>query len=186
MTRLSSFVTLSLDGYYATPNGDLSWAHRSDPEFDAFVAGNAQGNGALLFGRVTYDMMVSYWPTPAANANAPAVAEGMNRSTKYVASRSLERASWANTTLLEGELTSAVEKLKRTSTQPLVILGSASLVRQLSDAELIDEYQIVVAPVALGAGRSLFTGLVRPLSLELGETRRFPNGNLFLRYTRAR
>lgn len=182
MATLSSFMTLSLDGYFARSNGDLSWFHRSDPEFSAFVADNAQGNGVLLFGRVTYEMMSSYWPTEAARANAPAVADGMNRRSKFVVSRSLSRATWENSQLLQGELTASVEKLKRESQQPIVILGSASLVTQLSDAALIDEYQVVVVPIALGEGRSLFSGLKRELPLSLVETRKFSNGNVFLRY----
>lgn len=186
MTTLSSFMTLSLDGYYARPNGDMSWAHRDDPEFNAWVADNAQSGGSLLFGRVTYEMMLSYWPTPAARENAPAVADGMNRASKFVVSRTLERATWTNTSLVQGELTSAIEKLKRESKRPIVILGSGSLVTALSDARLIDEYQIVVAPVALGAGRSLFAGLKRELPLKLVDTRKFSNGNVFLRYAPER
>jgi dihydrofolate reductase len=186
MAKLSCFMTLSLDGYFARTNGDMIWAHREDPEFSAFVARNAQSDGALLFGRVTYEMMASYWPTGAAHANAPEVAEGMNRAAKYVVSRTLERVSWSNTTLLEGELESGVAKLKRESERPIVTLGSASLVKALAEAALLDEYLIVVGPIALGAGRSLFAGMKRDLGLQLVETRRFANGNVFLRYTPER
>lgn len=186
MTKLSSFMTLSLDGYFARPDGNLDFAHRRDPEFDAFVADNAQSGGNLLFGRVTYEMMLAYWPTPMAQANTPAVADGMNRARKFVASRTLEQASWTNTTVLAGPLASAVEKLKHDAQKPIVILGSGSLVTQLSDAGLIDEYQVVLAPVALGAGRSLFGGMKRDLSLRLTETRKFANGNVFLRYAAVR
>jgi dihydrofolate reductase len=164
----------------------MTWAHREDPEFSAFVAKNAQSDGALLFGRVTYEMMASYWPTAAAHANAPEVADGMTRARKFVASRTLGGVTWSNTTLLKGALVEEVAALKRASEQPIVTLGSASLVMALSDAGLIDEYQIVVAPIALGAGRSLFAGMKRELPLELEETRRFPNGNVFLRYARER
>ncbi len=186
MVKLSSFMTLSLDGYYSRPDGDLGFAHRRDPEFDAFVADNARSGGNLLFGRVTYEMMLAYWPTPAARADLPVVAEGMNRASKFVVSRTLENASWQNTTVLKGSLVSEIEQLKRDAKQPIVILGSASLVTELSDAGLIDEYQIVLAPVALGAGRSLFAGMKRELSLHLNETRKFSNGNVFLRYAKAR
>lgn len=186
MVKLSSFMTLSLDGYYSRANGDVRFTHRNDPEFDAFVADNAQSGGNLLFGRVTYEMMLAYWPTPAAHAAMPLVADGMNRASKFVVSRTLEQASWANTTLLKGSLVNEIEQLKRDAKQPIVILGSASLVTQLSDAGLIDEYQIVLAPVALGAGRSLFAGMKRELALELTETRKFSNGNVFLRYASAR
>ncbi|HSU38300.1 MAG TPA: dihydrofolate reductase family protein [Polyangiaceae bacterium] len=186
MAKLVSFMTLSVDGYYSRPDGDLGFAHRSDPEFDAFVADNARSGGNLLFGRVTYEMMLAYWPTPAAHANMPVVADGMKRASKFVTSRTLKDASWANTTLLKGPLVNEIEQLKRDAKQPIVILGSASLVTQLSDAGLIDEYQIVLAPVALGAGRSLFAGMQRELALELTETRKFSNGNVFLRYASAR
>ena len=186
MEKLSSFMTLSLDGYYSRPDGDLGFAHRGDPEFDAFVADNAKGGGNLLFGRITYEMMLAYWPTAAARTNAPAVADGMNRATKFVVSRTLTQASWENTTLLKGALVTEIEKLKRDAKQPIVILGSASLVTQLSDARLIDEYQIVLAPIALGAGRSLFGGMQRELALRLTETRKFSNGNVFLRYVTPR
>ncbi len=182
MAKLSCFMMSSLDGYYARPDGSLAWAYRRDAEYDAFVAGNAQSEGTLLFGRTTYEQMKAYWPTPAARAHQPEVAEGMNRRSKFVVSRTLERADWENTQILRGELVPAVERLKRESQAAVVILGSASLVTQLSEARLIDEYQIALNPVALGAGRTLFAGLARDLELSLIESRTFENGIVSLRY----
>ncbi len=161
----------------------MPWAHRRDPENDAFAAGNAQSRGALLFGRVTFEQMRAFWPTPAARAARPAVAGGLNRARQFVVSRSLERPDWENTEILSGELVPAVERLKRESDRTIVILGGASLVAQLSDARLIGEYRIVVNPVAIGAGRSLFAGIKADLELSLVETRSFKHGVVFARYS---
>lgn len=182
MGRLVAFTNVTLDGYFSGPNGDLGWAKRnSDPEYDAFVADNANSDGALLLGRITYDMMASYWPTPQAARNDPTLAERMNRLPKVVFSRTLTRASWSNTTLLKGDLSSEVRKLKQSGSD-LAILGSGSIVAQLTKEGLIDEYQVVINPVVLGQGKMLFEGLAGPLDLSLTKTRSFGNGNVFLCY----
>jgi dihydrofolate reductase len=180
--RLVAFTNVTLDGYFSGPDGDLGWAKRnSDPEYDAFVADNAKSGGTLLLGRITYDMMASYWPTPDAARAAPVVAERMNRLPKVVFSRTLSRPSWSNTTLLKGDLPGEVKKLKQSGTD-LAILGSGSIVAQLTKHALIDEYQMVMNPVVLGQGRTLFEGIASPLSLSLTKTRSFRNGNVFLCY----
>jgi dihydrofolate reductase len=184
MRTLSSFTQVTLDGYFTGRNGDLSWAHegQQDAEWNAFVAENASGNGPLLFGRVTYELMVKYWPTPVARENDPVVAEGMNSLPKVVFSRTLDKASWSNTRLVKGDLVAEVRKLKQETGEGMAILGSGSIVSQLAQAGLIDEYQIVVKPVALGAGRTLFEGIKQKLSLKLTKTRSFTNGNVLLSY----
>ena len=184
MRKLSSFTQVTLDGYFTGRNGDLSWAHegQQDAEWNAFVAENASGNGPLLFGRVTYELMVSYWPTPAARENDPVVAEGMNSLPKVVFSRTLDQASWSNTRLVRGDLVTEVRKLKQEPGEGMAILGSGSIVSQLAQAGLIDEYQIVVKPVALGGGRTLFDGIKQKLSLKLAKMRSFTNGNVLLSY----
>jgi dihydrofolate reductase len=164
---------------------DFAYAGADDPEWKEFVSGNASGSGALLFGRVTYDMMASWWPTPQAKAAMPAVAEGMNRSVKYVVSRTMTDASWNNTTVLKGDLVSAIRSLKRSDGPGIVILGSGSIVAQLAAAALIDRYQFVVKPVVLGAGRSMFAGLPAPVELKPMSTRIFGNGSVLLGYERA-
>jgi dihydrofolate reductase len=187
MRRLTVFNNVSLDGYFVDAKGGMDFAYRNadDPEWKEFVSGNASGNGALLFGRVTYDMMASFWPTPQAKATMPAVADGMNRMAKYVVSRTMTDADWSNTTVLGGELVSAVRALKRSEGPDMVILGSGSIVAQLAPARVIDEYQLVVKPVVLGGGRSMFAGLPAPVELKPTRTRTFGNGSVLLCYEPA-
>jgi len=182
MRRLVVFNQVTLDGYIADMHGDMSWAHKDDAEWTAFAAENASGGGVLLLGRITYELMASYWPTPAARANAPAVAEGMNRMQKVVFSRTLDRASWQNTTLVKGDIVTAVRRMKNEPGPGMAILGSGSIVSQLTQARLIDEYQIVVNPVVLGKGKTMFDGIKDKLALSLTKTRAFGNGNVVLWY----
>ena len=184
MPKLVVFNQVTLDGYFSGANGDLSWAHKdgNDKEWDEFVAENASGGGRLLFGRVTYELMASYWPTPVAARNDPIVAEGMNRMPKVVFSRTLDKASWSNTKLLKGDLAQEVRKLKREPGEDIAILGSGSIVSQLTQERLIDEYQIVVNPVVLGEGKTMFGGVTNKLTLKHTRTRAFGNGNVLLCY----
>ena len=184
MRRLTVFNNVSVDGYFVDAQGRMDFAYRGsdDPEWNEFVSGNASGEGALLFGRVTYEMMAGFWPTPQATATMPTVAEGMNRMAKYVVSRTMRDASWNNTTVLKGELVSSVRALKQSAGPDVVILGSGSVVAQLAPAGLIDEYQLVVKPVVLGAGRTMFDGLPAPVSLAPTRTRAFANGSILLCY----
>jgi dihydrofolate reductase len=183
MRKLLVFNSITADGYFTDKNGDMSWAHRpSDPEWDEFVAGNAQSGGELLFGRVTYDMMAGFWPTPAAAQSFPEVAEGMNKSPKVVFSRKLDKVSWENTRLLKGDLADEVRKLKEESGDHLVIMGSGSIIAQLALEKVIDQYQMVVNPLVLGAGRTMFDGLQEKLNLKLTNSRAFQNGNVLLTY----
>jgi dihydrofolate reductase len=158
MPRLIVFNSVTLDGYFTGMNGDLSWAHKAQPdaEWDEFVSGNAQGDGVLVFGRITYDLMASYWPTPLAASRDRVVADRMNSLSKVVFSRTLDKASWSNTKLVKGDLIAEMRRMKQEPGGDLVILGSGSIVSQLTEAGLIDEYQIVVIPVVLGRGRTMF------------------------------
>jgi dihydrofolate reductase len=185
MQKLSVFNQVSLDGYFVDANGDMSWARKNDPEWIEFAANNAKGGGQLLFGRKTYEMMASFWPTPLAAQMAPAVAERMNAGPKVVFSRTLHQASWNNTRLVKGDLPVEVQKLKEAPGPGLVILGSGSIVSQLAQAGLIDEYQAVVNPIVLGSGRTMFDGVKRKLNLKLVQTRPFSNGNVVLTYQRG-
>ncbi len=100
MRKLSVFNSVSIDGYFTDAHGDMSWAHRQDPGWEAFASENASGGGVLLFGRITYELMASYWPTPAALEALPVVAAQMNALPKVVFSRTLPEASWQNTELV--------------------------------------------------------------------------------------
>jgi dihydrofolate reductase len=185
MRKLAVFNNVTLDGYFVTMNGDMSWAHKQDAEWNAFVQGNASGGGELLFGRITYEMMASYWPTPHAIENFPVVAEGMNNLPKVVFSRTMDKASWSNTKLVKGDLAAEVRKMKKEPGKDMVILGSGSIVSQLAQQGLIDEYQVAVNPIVLGKGRTMFDGIKDKLTLKLTKTRPFANGSVVLCYEPA-
>ena len=182
MRRLTAFEQVSLDGFFVDAKGDMSWAHKQDPEWNEFAAGNAKGGGTLLFGRVTYEMMASFWPTEAARQRMPEVAEGMNTLPKVVFSRTLSETPWKNTRLVKGDMVAEVRKMKSEPGRGMVILGSGSVVSQLTEAALIDELQIVVNPIVLGRGRTLFETVKKSVPLKRVDTRVFGNGNVVLSY----
>ena len=183
MRRLIAFNSVSLDGYFVDAHGDMRWAHHSaDPEWNDYVAGNASGGGTMVFGRVTYQMMASYWPSPMAIEADPIVAERMNALPKVVFSRTLREATWRNTTLVSGDMVAAVRRMKAEPGDGMVILGSGMVIAQLAQAGLIDEFQFVVVPIALGGGRTQFDGITKPLKLTRTGTRSFANGNVVLSY----
>jgi dihydrofolate reductase len=182
MRKLGVFNQVSLDGYFTDAKGDMSWAHKQDPEWQSFASENASGGGVLVFGRKTYDLMAGYWPTPQALKNSPTVAERMNNLPKIVFSRTLDKAAWNNTTLIKGDIVEAMRKLKAEAGQDMLILGSGTIVSQFTDARLIDEYQVVVNAIVLGNGRTMFDGIRDRIGLRLKESRTFSNGNVVLWY----
>ncbi len=167
MRKLIVFNQVSLDGYFTDVDGDMSWAHKQDAEWNAFVAENARSGGELLFGRITY---------------VPVVAERMNNLPKIVFSKTLDKASWNNTKLVRGDLAAEIRKMKNEPGEQMVIMGSGTIVSQLTAEGLIDEYQIVVNPIVLGEGRTMFEGIKRKLNLKRTKTRSFGNGNVLLCY----
>ena len=184
MGRLGSFTFVTLNGYFEGPKGDISW-HRHGAEENAYAAEALKSGSALLFGRVTYELMAGYWSTPAARENDPTVAEGMNRAEKIVFSRTLRKADWRNTKLVKGDMGEEIRKLKQVPGKNLTLLGSGSVLTQLAQLGLIDEYQIMVDPVALGAGTPAFKGISRTLNLRLKVTKTFRSGVVLLSYVPA-
>jgi dihydrofolate reductase len=186
MRKLSVFDSVSLDGFFTDAASDMSWAHRQDAEWNAFTAGNASGGeGALLFGRVTYEMMRGFWTTPQAAEMMPEVAAGMNRMPKYVVSRTLASSDWQHTTVLKGDAVASVRALKAQPGPDLVILGSGSVVSALTEARLIDAYQLALIPVVLGRGRTLFESVRERRTFRLTRSQAFGNGNVVLWYEPA-
>lgn len=183
MKKLRVFESISVDGYFTDADGQVGWAHasRQDPEFVAWVGSNANSGEDLLFGRKTYQQMEAFWPTPMAAAQMPEVAKGMNAARKFVVSRTIE-PKWNNTHLLKGDLVAAVRKLKDGDGSGIAILGSGSVAAQLGAAGLVDEYQFVIVPVALGGGRTVFTN---GRELRLVDQRAFRNGNVVVTYAPA-
>jgi dihydrofolate reductase len=185
MRKVNVFNNVSLDGFFTDAKGDMSWAHKQDEEWNAFASANASGNGELLFGRVTYDLMAAFWPTLQAAKMLPKVAAGMNAMRKTVFSRTLDTVSWQNTVLMKGDLVTEVMRMKRQPGPDIVILGSGSIVSQLTQARLIDGYQLVLNPIVVGRGRSLFETVVDTFNLTLTRTQSFRNGNVVLWYEMA-
>jgi dihydrofolate reductase len=183
MRRLMVFNNISLDGYFTDANSDMSWAHKNaDEEWNKFTSENASGGGVLLFGRKTYDLMVSFWPTKQAYDMMPEVAEGMNNLPKVVFSGTMDQAEWNNTKLVKDNIVEEVSRMKSESGDDMVIMGSGTIVSQLTQERLIDEYQLTVHPLVLGSGRTLFEGIKQLLPLKLVNSRTFGNGNVLLTY----
>jgi dihydrofolate reductase len=181
MRKLTSFTFLSLNGYYKDENEDTSW-HRHGEEEAKYSEESLQSNNILLFGRTTYEMMSSFWPTSMAAEMFPKVAEGMNKAEKIVFTNTLKTAAWNNTRIMKGDIADQITKLKSTKGSDLTILGSGSIVTQFSDAGLIDTYQIMIDPVAITQGTSLFEGLQQKLDLNLTGSKVFNSGVVLLTY----
>ena len=183
MATLSSFTFLSLDGYYKGLNDDISW-HQHGEEEGQFSADSLQSGDILLFGRKTFELMASFWPTEMAAQQFPDVAKGMNDSKKIVVSGTLQKADWNNTEIIRGDIIEQIKQLKQNATKNITILGSGQLLTALAAENLIDEYGIMIDPVAIGAGTSLFQGLTTPLQLQLVSTRAFKSGVVLHNYKR--
>ncbi|MBO9154026.1 dihydrofolate reductase family protein [Chitinophaga sp. GCM10012297] len=185
MGKLSAFNFLTLNGFYqGKEQGDINWhTHQAGGEEAEYAAEGAGSDSTLVFGRVTYDMMSAWWPTPAAIETMPGIAEGMNRSEKIVFSRTLKKADWNNTRIIKDNIGEAVRKLKKD--RDMTILGSGSIVTQLSDLGLIDQYQLMIDPVALGEGKTIFSGMQKQLNLKLVGHRIFKSGAVMLTYEPA-
>lgn len=183
MRKLMVFNNITLDGYFTDANSDMSWAHKNaDEEWNKFTAENASGGGVLLFGRKTYDLMVSFWPTKQAYDMMPQVAEEMNNLPKVVFSRTMNKAEWNNTQLVKGNIVEEVGRMKSEPGDNMVIMGSGTIVSQLTQERLIDEYQFIVHPLVLGSGRTLFQGMKEQVPLKRVNSRTFGNGNVLLTY----
>ncbi|MGV3708969.1 MAG: dihydrofolate reductase family protein [Gemmatimonas sp.] len=178
MRKISVFNNVSLDGYFTDASGDMSWAHTFDPEWLEFTNSNASGEGVMLFGRVTYDMMRSFWPTPAAMQQMPEVAARMNGAEKIVFSRTLHEAAWENSRLIREDLVGAVRALKEGSGEDMILMGRGQIISQLTAARHIDSYQIVTVPIVLGGGRTMFEGVPEKQRLRRTDSRAFSNGNV--------
>lgn len=177
MRRLVLFDMVSIDGFFEDAEGSIDW-HTTDEEFNDFSVEQLNSIGMLLFGRVTYELMASYWPTAE---DDPDVASRMNELPKAVVSNTLRGVTWENTELLTGEMAAQVRQLKQDPGGDIYVLGSGRLSDGLLGAGLVDEVRLMVAPVLLGAGRRLFEP-VTPVTWELLEARAFGNGNVLLRY----
>ena len=170
MRKVVMFNLITLDGYFEGLNHEIDW-HNVDEEFNDFSIEQLQIFEPILFGRVTYEMMASYWPMPAALSDDPVVADLMNSHSKIVFSNTLQSPAWNNTRLVTGEAGVEIKKLKDQPGKDMVIFGSGKLVASLTEQRLIDEYRFIVNPVALGSGHTLFGGIKNRLNLHLTDSR---------------
>ena len=179
--KIGVFENVSVDGYFAGPNGEIDW-FVGDEESAQYAKDQSNPTNTILFGRVTYELMASYWPTEDAMRNDPIVAEIMNNLPKIVFSRTLEKVEWHNTRLVKDNIEEEIKKMKNQPGKDMVILGSGSIVSAFAQRGLIDEYSFMVNPIILGRGRSIFQGIKDRLNLKLMETRKFKSGNVLLHY----
>ncbi len=181
MRKIIFQMMVSLDGYFEGPDKELDW-HLVDDEFNDYASDLLNSVDTLLFGRVTYQLMESYWPTPTAKTNDPTIAEKMNSLPKIVFSKTLAKAEWNNTRLVKENAAEEISKLKRLPGKDMAIFGSSDLAVSLMPSGLIDEYRIFVNPVVLGGGKPLLKGLKGRLNLALVRTRTFKSGLVLLSY----
>jgi dihydrofolate reductase len=181
MKKIIFQVMLSLDGYFEGPNGELDW-HNVDEEFNDYAICLLHKVDTLLFGRKTYEMMANYWPSPHAVEDDPVVADYMNSKDKIVCSRTLTKADWTNSRVLNENVVDSIKALKQQKGKDIAVFGSCDLAKTLMHENLIDEYRIITAPVMLGKGRSFMQGLEDVRSLKLNKTWIFNSGNVLNYY----
>jgi dihydrofolate reductase len=186
MGKLQVFNFITLNGFYKGAGGDISWhKHHAGQDEDDFAAAGAQSGSVLLFGRKTYEMMASFWPTPAAAQSMPDVAEGMNKSEKIVFSKTLRKADWNNSRIIKKDIVNEVVKMKK-SGKVMTLLGSGNIISQFADAGVIDEYQFLLDPVALKSGTAIFHGISDDVELQLIDSKVFKSGSVLLCYKLAK
>ena len=179
MSRLIMWNLVSLDGFFeGAKSWDLGWHETAwGEELERLSVQQLRSADRLLFGRVTYEGMAAYWLTAEGE-----VAELMNSIPKVVFSRTLKRAEWNNTRLVNGDAVAEVSHLKAAGDKNTFVFGSGDLSATLTRHGLFDEYCLAVAPVILGSGKMLFGGGLSKLKLKLLEARPLLSGAVILRY----
>jgi dihydrofolate reductase len=198
MRRIHMFQRVSANGFFAAPDGDLDWVIQ-EPALDADAAPQMTGDGAIMFGRKTYDGFKTFWPTQlgdSATAKAPhgpvrssealkKMAVWIDRAEKLVFSRTLKDASWRGTKVLPGFDAKQVEAIKNGPGPSIMIFGSGSIVSLLTQHGLIDDYTFVLSPIVLGSGRLPIHDVQGKVALKLADVKQFEHGNVRLHYTKA-
>jgi dihydrofolate reductase len=184
MRKIFAFLMATVDGYYEGPNQEFDfWI--TDEEFNDLSVEQLDEVDTLLFGRVTYEGMAAYWPTPAAAEDDPRITARMNSISKLVVSRTLDKPDWENTRVIKDDVAEELTRLKQQPGKAIAIFGSSDLTVNLLEQGLVDEVRIMVNPVAIGAGKSLFRTADRKIDLKLLKTRAFKSGNVLLYYEPA-
>jgi len=181
MRKLTVFNFITLNGFYKGTDNDTSW-HRHGEEEGQYSVEALKDENILLFGRLTYEMMASWWPTPMAAEAYPEVAVSMNSAEKIVFSNIIEDPKWHNTKVMNGDIVEKIRQLKQQPGKGLTILGSGTIVSLFAEAGLVDEFQIMIDPVVIASGTTLFNGIQHDMRLSLTDTKIFKSGTIVLTY----
>lgn len=189
MRKLVFFMHTSLDGFVAGPKGEMNWISVDDEIFD-FVPTLTDKADTALYGRVTYEMMQSYWPTagdaPDASKHAKEHAVWYKNVSKIVLSKTLSEKGLENTTVISDQVLENITKIKKLDGKNILIFGSPAASHSLLSLGLIDEFWLFVNPILLGKGIPLFNGVTETTKLNLIETKSFSCGVIALHYERKR
>lgn len=185
MRNLVYFMHSSLDGFVAGSNGEMDWITVDDEMFD-FVKTMTDQADTALYGRVTYQMMESYWPTaaeqPSASKHDKEHSLWYKNVSKVVLSKTINETGLINTKVISDNLIENINKLKQEQGKNILIFGSPRASHSLLNAGLVDEFWIFVNPVLLGQGIPLFKNVPGLVKLRLIDTKSFASGVLALHY----
>jgi dihydrofolate reductase len=188
MRRIVVTEFVSVDCVMEDPGGAEGYRHGgwtfkfNDGEGMKYKLDETLGHDALLLGRVTYEGFARAWPGTTDDVG---FAAKMNAMPKYVVSRTLTEATWNNSTILRGDLAQEVTALKEAAGGDILVAGSATLVRGLTDLGLVDEYRLMVFPIVLGTGKRLFDDVNDASTLRLVDAKPLESGTVILTYHAA-
>ena len=185
MRNLISFMHISLDGFVAGPNGEMNWIKVDEEIFDHVGKRISEGDTAL-YGRVTYEMMESYWPTagdaPDASKHDIEHSRWYKQVHKVVLSKTMEGTGLTNTQIISDNLSARINEVKQREGGEILLFGSPRATHSLIQQNLIDGYWLLVNPIILGEGIPLFTGVKEKIKLNLLDTHQFTGGVVALNY----
>ena len=177
----------SLDGFVAGLNGEMDWIKLDDDMFD-FVATMTDNADTALYGRVTYQLMESYWPKAGEQPNATKHdiehSRWYNKVSKVVLSKTINETGLSNTKVISDQLKDNINKIKKQEGQNILIFGSPTASHSLLSLGLIDEFWLFVNPILLGQGKPLFKDINENIKLKLAETKTFACGVIALHYSK--
>lgn len=179
MKKVIFQMSVSLDGYAEGPNHQIDW-HLVDDEFNAYAVEMLNASDVLIMGRKTYELMAGYWPIAA--DNDPAVKEKMNSTPKLVFSRTLKKVEWQNSRLATSSIADEVARLKQVPSDGLFPVGGSELATSFLEQGLMDELRIILTPILLGEGKTVFDGIKKRYPLRLLSTKQFKSGNVVVIY----